>query len=427
MMKPPSVAYDVTRLATRVINSTPNGIDRIDIAFAKHFFGNDHLGLMMTLLGPRLITSEGARGIADGISRIWREDENPNQGGVYEGIVEWIAGGSGSSCSTKLLSQGRQGRVTAVLRWIGQHGFPIGRCPAKAMPQGAIFLNVSQFPLWVAPYFHWLKKRPDVKPVFFIHDLLPIEMPEYFRPAEYHRHLRRLQNLATFGAGAIVTTQVVRAALERQLSLLGRRDMPIHVAPIPAAPIFSQPEALDPRLTNHPYFVICGTIEPRKNHLMLLHVWRELVLRYREAAPKLVIVGTRGWENENVLDLLDRCRALREHVIEVSGLSTPCFKRLLVGARALLMPSFAEGYGLPLIEAQAANVPVIASDIPVFRESAAGRVTFVSPIHGEQWLETIRSFALQDSVHPGTNGKELEVPLNWDVYFSKVEKFLAAL
>ena len=426
-MKVPSVAYDVTRLATRVINKTPNGIDRIDIAFAKHFLGNDHLGLMMTLLGPRLMTSEGARGIIDGISSIWREDENPDQESVYEGIVEWIGGGSGSSCSAKLMSQRCKGRGTAVLRWIGQHGFPIGRCPSKALPQGSVYLNVSQFPLWIASYFHWLKKRPDVKPVFFIHDLLPIEMPEYFRPAEYHRHLRRLQNLATFGAGAIVTTQVVRAALEHQLSLLGRSDMPIHVAPIPAAPIFSRLEPLEARLGKHPYFIICGTIEPRKNHLMLLHVWRELVHRYGAAAPKLLIVGTRGWENENVVDLLDRCRALRGHVMEVSGLSTPCFKRLLVGARALLMPSFAEGYGLPLIEARSANVPVIASDIPVFRETAGERVTFVSPIHGEKWLETIRSFALQDSVHQHTHGVELEIPLSWDCYFSKVERFLSVL
>ena len=432
MIIAPSVAYDMTRLATRVMNRTPNGIDRIDMAFAQHFIGSlskDDLGLMMTLLGPRVITSEGARDIVDGISNNWREDEDPYQGSVYGRIVDSIAGDPTNSYVGKRISSGCKGRAAAVLRWLGQHGFPIGRSPVQALPQGAVYLNVSQFPLWVSSYFHWLKRRPDVKPVFFIHDLLPIEMPEYFRRSEYERHGRRLRNLANFGAGAIVTTQVVRVALERHLSLLGRSEMPILVAPIPASPVFSRHDPRDPRLAKHPYFIICGTIEPRKNHLMLLHVWRELALRYGSAAPKLIIVGTRGWENENVVDLLERCKALREHVIEVSGLSTPCFKRLLAGARALLMPSFGEGYGLPFVEAQAANVPVIASDIPVFRETGGDRVTFISPIDGEKWLKTISAFAFQYPAYLDMRGGEAEPQssLNWDIYFSKVEKFLATL
>lgn len=433
MMTAPSVAYDITRLATRVMNKTPNGIDRIDIAFAQQFVASlakDPLGVMMTPLGPRLIASEGARDIVDGISSNWREDEDPYQVGVYARIVDSIVGESTNSCRVERISQGREGRAGAVMRWIGQHGFPLGRCPVKSLPQGAVYLNVSQFPLWIESYFHWMKKRPDVKPVFFIHDLLPIEMPEYFCRAEFQRHLNRLRNLATFGAGAIVTTHVVRAALEHHLSLLGRSDMPVLVAPIPASPIFSRLEPPDPRLSKHPYFIICGTIEPRKNHLMLLHVWRELVLRYGAAAPKLIVIGTRGWENENVVDLLERCKVLREHIIEVSGLSTPCFKRLLAGARALLMPSFGEGYGLPLVEAQAAKVPVIASDIPVFRETGGDRAILISPIDGARWLETISSFAFGNPVHSKMHVESnLEAPnsLNWDLYFSKVKDFLSNL
>jgi glycosyltransferase involved in cell wall biosynthesis len=108
---------------------------------------------------------------------------------------------------------------------------------------------------------------------------------------------------------------------------------------------------------------MCGTLEPRKNHLTILNVWRELLARLGQAAPRLILVGERGWENENILDLLERCRPLRGHVLEVAGLTTPAFKRLLKGARALLMPSFAEGYGLPVAEALAVGTPVLASDM----------------------------------------------------------------
>jgi hypothetical protein len=70
-------------------------------------------------------------------------------------------------------------------------------------------------------------------------------------------------------------------------------------------------------LAGLPYFVICSTIEPRKNHLLILQVWRELVQREGAGAPKLVIVGGRGWKFEAVAALLDRSPVLRGHVIEV--------------------------------------------------------------------------------------------------------------
>ncbi|WP_163778702.1 glycosyltransferase family 4 protein, partial [Proteus mirabilis] len=73
---------------------------------------------------------------------------------------------------------------------------------------------------------------------------------------------------------------------------------------------------------DRPTFVACGTIEPRKNHLLLLHLWRALAERLGAATPRLVLVGRRGWEAENIVDMLERCPAIREHVVEVSGLST---------------------------------------------------------------------------------------------------------
>ena len=135
--------------------------------------------------------------------------------------------------------------------------------------------------------------------------------------------------------------------------------------------------------------MLCSTLEPRKNHLLILAVWRALVARLGPEAPKLLLVGTRGWHYDPIIDLVERSPALRSHVMEVSGLSTPGIKRLLDNARALLMPTFGEGYGLPVHEALAAGTPVIASDIPVFRWLTSPILTRLSPLDGEAWLETI--------------------------------------
>jgi glycosyltransferase involved in cell wall biosynthesis len=104
-------------------------------------------------------------------------------------------------------------------------------------------------------------------------------------------------------------------------------------------------------------------------------------------------------------------------------------KRLLDGARALLMPSFAEGYGLPVAEALAANVPVIAADIAVFREIGGGRIIAISPIDGEGWLEAVRALARCSRPERQTFGAESESheAIAGANYFAKVSGFLETL
>ena len=425
----PAIAYDITRLVTRVLNVTPNGIDRIDFALARHFLAHaDAAGMMATGLGPRVLSGDKARHAVEAIGAHWGEEAEPEDDPGYLRVRAELLGKEPPPArrAAPRIAHGRSGRVLGALHSLGAYGMAIGGSPRTALAKGARYVNVSQFPLWVASYFRWLEDRRDVRAVFFIHDILPIEMPEYFREAEFERHRSRLANLARFGAGALVTTDVVRQGLDAYLRTLGRSDLPICVAPIPVAPIFASAPAPDPGLQNVPYFVICSTIEPRKNHLMLLQVWRELVRRDGPGAPKLVIVGGRGWKFEAVAALLDRSPALRGHVVEVSGLTTPSLKRLLDGARALLMPSFAEGYGLPVVEALTARVPVIASDVPVFREICGTEATLISPLDGERWLETIRAFATKDA-RAETAAASAAGRGSWEDYFARIDAFSNAL
>lgn len=425
-----SLLYDVTRLATRFFAPTPNGIDRVDFAFADHFLTGANgtgTGLFTLPIGARASSPSLARDLLDALRAHWGEEVRPDTDPHHARVLDTIAG-RGESGPVGV-ERAREGRLAGLARLVGRHGLSLGRSPAKALTEGGIYLNVSQFPLWIDRSVAWLSRNPQIRGVFYLHDLLPLTMPEYFRPIEQRVHRARLRTLAHHASALIVSTDVVAAEARAHLAGLDRGDLPIHVAHLPVADVFREPEP--PGLAgdgdDRPYFVVCGTIEPRKNHLMLLQVWRDLVARLGADAPKLVLVGRRGWENENIVDLLDRCPGLAGHVVEVRGLSTPSMRRLMRGARALLMPSFGEGFGLPVAEALTAGVPVICSDIPTFREIGGDAVAFVDPIDGPGWRSAVLDFAAPGSPRRAAAIAALSrwSPPSWETYFAGVEDFLA--
>jgi glycosyltransferase involved in cell wall biosynthesis len=183
------------------------------------------------------------------------------------------------------------------------------------------------------------------------------------------------------------------------------------------------------RLIAEPYFVMLGTIEPRKNHWLLLQVWRKIIERLGVQAPRLVIIGQRGWECENVVDLLERCAPLRGVVTELPACSDADLATYLKHSLALLFPSFTEGYGLPLVEAMALRVPVIASDLAVFREIAGGIPDYLDPLDGMGWLAHIEEFA-----NPSSTGRHAQlsrlvdfVQPTWPAHFRVVEDLMERL
>jgi glycosyltransferase involved in cell wall biosynthesis len=168
-----------------------------------------------------------------------------------------------------------------------------------------------------------------------------------------------------------------------------------------------------------PYFVHVGTIEARKNLAFLLTIWRRLAEEMSARAPRLVLIGRYGWENEAVLDHLERSPLLQGLVHQASDLPDAALSELMRGARALVAPSSVEGFDLPPVEAMAMGVPVIASDIAAHREMVP-QAHLIDPLDGLGWLEALEAATLE----PPTRPAGYRAP-TWDAHFDRVARKLA--
>jgi glycosyltransferase involved in cell wall biosynthesis len=267
-----------------------------------------------------------------------------------------------------------------------------------------------------------------VKAVFFIHDLLPLDHPEFF-PARWQASFRQIvAAVMTRATGLLVASEILRARVEVELARFGRKDVAIHVAPLPPAAVFLSKPTIDEQLRSVPYFVVCGTIEPRKNHLLLLNLWRRFA-EENERRPALVLIGHRGWENDHVTALLDRCPPLRERVLEAAGVSDAVQHWLLSNACAAFYPSFAEGYGLPVVEALSLGLPTVTSNIPVLREISQGRALFCDPLNAQEWREAASLLGARSapSWQIAAQLANRFQPPTWSAYFSSLINFLESL
>jgi glycosyltransferase involved in cell wall biosynthesis len=401
----PAIALDVSRLLSRAGRETATGIDRVELAYAQRLLGAGRPVHGAAFAGPRGIGPAAPRQAAEfaaGLAALWRGE----------------VAAPAALHRLKLLAlrlrlgawQGGARALAARLRG--------GRAP--------VYLLVSHHHLERRGAIARLKAAAGARFVCLIHDLIPVQYPEYAKPGQAAHHLRRIETAAALADALIVNSAVTREALLPHLEQAGRRP-PVVVAPfgtdLPPAPRDDGPPPAQP------YFVYVSTIEARKNHILLLNLWRDLAERLGPSAPRLVLVGQRGWETENVVDMLERCPGLREVVSEFNTLPDADMVRLLRGARALLLPSFAEGFGFPLAEGLALGVPALCSDIPALRETGGDVPEYFHPLDGLGWRDAVLDYARPQAPRRDAQLARLAQwrPASWDDHFAAFERLLEEL
>jgi glycosyltransferase involved in cell wall biosynthesis len=396
------IVFDVSRLLAAAARLTPSGIERVELAYARHLIGREtpRCFVRVTRWGRLALLPQRSVGqFVDALSSLWRLGPSIRR----RGNLLW------ATMRLRLPSASYRG------------GFATSAIEIAKKP---VYLLVSHHHLEKRGLLARLKRHYRMSFVCLVHDLIPIEFPEYARPGQDRQHIRRIETVLALADAVIVPSAATAAALRRR-SENGPRNVPIVVAPFGVEPPAAQ--TAEPAFAERPYFVCLGTIEARKNHLLLLILWRDLVARTGDRTPALVLVGRRGWEIESTIDMLDRCPALRGNVFERGTASDAQVTNLLQRARALLLPAHAEGFGFPVVEALACGTPVLCSDIPALRDLGGAVPEYLDPLDGGAWRKAILDYAAEPSPRRQAQLQRLTDwrPPLWADHFAAVEALIA--
>ncbi|MBV5262216.1 glycosyltransferase family 4 protein [Synechococcus moorigangaii CMS01] len=380
---------DLTRLVSRA-GRPLTGVDRVEYAWLRHLCGlGPFYGLVRTSLGYALLDAAGcaalrdrvARGTwgpADGLSRLVR-DIDPMRARAEADVRRLCI----ARCVKPLL----------------------GRMLRRHLPRGVHYINLGHTNLTEAVAA--ALKAQGARIAVLVHDTIPLDHPQFQRPGTVDRFGAFLSRVGRVADVVICNSQQTLTDTARHL---GDRMPEAIVAPLGVDPAAPGPPPEGP--WRCPYFVTVGTIEPRKNHALLLDLWPEI------PDAHLLVCGSRGWENHAVFARLD---ARPDRVHELPGLSDAQIAGLLRGSAGMLFPSLAEGYGLPPVEAAMLGVPVLCNDLPIYREVLGNIPVYADASDRYLWRNKIIEMAAHHRADRDGQGRAAPIfdPPSWETHFNK--------
>ena len=377
---------DLSRSFSRLGRGPATGIDRVERAYLEEVIRRNGWAIIRTPRGFLMFEPDRLARLPDYLDRMDLD------GADQASTIRAIASSRASSLSIR------------KIMW--------------RMPNGLAYINVGHTNL-NPQTMRAMMEMPDHTKVVMIHDTIPLDHPQFQTEASRAKFVERLTTVINFANHIIVPSDEVRENVERRMVGTGHR-VPVVVSPLG---VDIGPPPVDPVKSEKPYFVVIGTIEPRKNHGFLLDIWERMHRKMDESRiPELRIIGARGWRNEEVLKRLDHSPMVGRTVFELGPLPDKEMKRQLAGATALLFPSHVEGFGLPPFEAATMGIPTISAPLRTTEIHLGDMAVYADTGDMYQWFKAIRDLASEDLAEQSRRHAALRafrLP-TWEKHFDRV-------
>ena len=286
-------------------------------------------------------------------------------------------------------------------------GSPTGRCTAGAPVPSAGDVIVGLGDFWChrehAKALVDLKKKSGATLFHMIHDLFALARPEWTHPYYGPEFAEQFAVLARHVDHWLTNSNFVKSQVHSYLETHGIAKRVIDVVPMGWDSFRRGPTSSDIQhvlgkhgLAAGKYILHVGTVEPRKNLVPLIDAIFRLRRELGDNAPTCVLVGREGWRSSEVQRHLGRTSFADGAIRWIRNADDADLPSIYRGARFTVMPSLAEGWGLPVQESLAFGVPCIASNAGGLPEAGLDLARYVSPLNGIELFAAIKHWSTDD-------------------------------
>lgn len=279
--------------------------------------------------------------------------------------------------------------------------------------------------------FYAHMRRVGAKVYFIIYDLLPVLLPKVFPDGLPPVHAQWLGALAQ-NDGVLCISRSVADEMAKWLDVFGpERLRPLklgwfHLGADVACSVPTKgmpPDATHvlQSLSIRPTFLMVGTIEPRKGQMQTLLAFERLWDQGEDV--NLVMIGKHGWNVDLLVNLLRNHSELNRRLFWLEGVSDEYLEKVYAASTCLIAASEGEGFGLPLIESAQHKKPIIARDIPVFREVAGKHAYYFAGQEPSSLADAVHEWLALDKIHQTPQSDAMP----WLTWKSSTEELLNVL
>ena len=305
--------------------------------------------------------------------------------------------------------------------------------PLSEMGRGTVFFDVDA--VWMSrmkrSYLLPALKEQGTRIVAHIHDIISITHPQYCMERGVYNFMDYIGAHLQYADELTVSAQATVKELEKLAAQVQCELPPCRVVPLGAdfrgdkkVTEADVPPEVAAAATG-PFILMVGTIEPRKNHKLVLEAYDRGL---KEMGYHVIFAGYMGWNMERFAEQFHGHPDFGKGIYHFEGLDDNAVSYLYQKAKFLAFCSYTEGFGLPIIEAIQRGTPVIASDIPVSREVAGEYAIWFPQDNVEEFCEKVREYDRDESRYLACRDrlKKDKAP-TWDETLDKVRDVLTSV